>query len=373
MAIEMTRRTAIGGALAALGVGRGGAANAAESVTLRARNKHGVPALGAMIVTPDGFDLLEVAGVRRAGETAAATKQDLWHLGSNGKAMTAALYARLVEAGKAKWGATLGDWFSNGKIDPAWKSVTIEELLNHTSGIADATLIGPVWLVSAQTDKRPLPVQRAEAARTVLSQKPGGKRGTFAYANANYILAGAAMESVMGASWEDVMRTFVFSPLGMASAGFGAPKGPSAPAGHRASWFGFGGLQPIPPEDFADNPPALGPAGTMHMNLEDYAKFLRVFFSGYAGAFLSADSIARLTKPAADGDQSYALGWLTYKSRPWAKGPALAHEGSNTMWHAFTALGPVRQRAVVTVCNTHQGGGSAAAQGLGFELVKGLE
>jgi D-alanyl-D-alanine carboxypeptidase len=371
-AMDMTRRTMMGGAMAALGLGLTGGARAAESLTLRMRNKHGVPGLGAMIVTPDGFDLFEVAGVRQVGGAAAVTKQDLWHLGSNGKAMTAALYARLVEAGKAKWGATLSELFAGQKIDPAWTSVTIEELFNHTAGIADGTLIGPVWLLSAQTDTRPVPEQRKEAAQTVLSQKPGGKRGQFAYANANYILAGAAMEKLMGASWEDLMRTHVFGPLAMASAGFGAPKGPNAPSGHRATWLGFGGLQAIPPEDFADNPPALGPAGTMHMNLEDYAKFLRVFFAGYAGGFLSADSIARLTKPADGADRSYALGWITQKSLPFAKGAWLAHEGSNTMWHAFTAVSVARQRAVVAVCNAHQGGGSAAAQGLGFDLMKGL-
>lgn len=371
-AMRMTRRTMVGGALAALGLGASGGANAAESQTLRARNKHGVPGLGAMIVTPDGFDFLEVAGVRQAGGTVAVTKQDLWHWGSNGKAMTAALYARLVEAGKAKWGATVGELFPGEKIAPAWTTVTIEELFNHTSGIADGTLIGPVWLLSAHTDKRAVAEQRKEAAQTVLGQKPGGKRGTFAYANANYILAGAAMERMMGASWEELMRAHVFGPLGMASAGFGAPKGPNAPSGHRATWMGFGGLQAIPPEDFADNPPALGPAGTMHMNLEDYAKFLRVFFAGYAGGFLSADSIARLTKPADGADRSYALGWITQKTLPFAKGAWLAHEGSNTMWHAFTAVSVARQRAVVAVCNAHQGGGSAAAQGLGFELMKGL-
>lgn len=368
--MTISRRSIFGAGLAAIGLAK--SARSAESRTLWMRNKHGVPALGAMIVTPDGLDLFDVAGVRRMGETEAATKQDLWHLGSNGKAMTATLYARLVEAGKAKWGATLGELFSNVTLDPAWKTVTIEELLNHTSGIADGTLIGPVWLISAQTDKRPLTVQRAEAANTVLTQKPGGKRGSFAYSNANYILAGAAMERLMGAAWEDLMRAHVFAPLGMASAGFGAPKGPNAPSGHRASWFGFGALQPVPPEDFADNPPALGPAGTMHMNLEDYAKFLRVFFAGYAGGFLSAGSIARLTKPPTAEDRSYALGWITQKTLPFAKGAWLAHEGSNTMWHAFAAVSVARQRAVVTVCNAHQGGGDAAAQGLGFDLLKGL-
>jgi CubicO group peptidase (beta-lactamase class C family) len=372
-AMAMTRRGILGGAWAVLGLGGSGGASAAESQTLRIRKKHGVPALGGMIVTPDGFDLLEVAGVRRVGQTEPAAKKDLWHLGSNGKAMTAALYARLVEAGRAKWGATLAELFSGTKIDAAWSAVTIEELLNHTSGIADATLIGVVWLTNAHADTRAITAQRSEAAQTVLGQKPGGKRGTFAYANANYILAGAAMERMVGQTWEDLMRAHVFGPLGMDSAGFGAPKGPNAPSGHRAKWLGFGGLEPIPLGAIADNPPALGPAGTMHMNLEDYAKFLRVFFAGYGGGFLSAETIAHLTKPAKDGDQSYALGWLTFKARPWAKGQALAHEGSNTMWHAFTAVGPARQRAVVAVCNAHQGGGEKAAQELGFALLKTLE
>jgi D-alanyl-D-alanine carboxypeptidase len=371
--VDMTRRTMLGGAMAALGFGLNHSANAAESLTLRARNKHGAPALGAMIVTPAGFDLLEVAGVRQAGGTAAVTKQDLWHLGSNGKAMTAALYARLADAGKAKWGATLGELFSGMKLDPAWGPVTIEELFNHTSGIADGTLIGPVWLISSQTDTRPIIGQRKSAAELVLGQKPGGKRGSFAYANTNYILAGAAMERMLGTSWEDLMRQHVFGPLSMASAGFGAPKGPNAPSGHRATWMGFGGLQAIPAEDFADNPPALGPAGTMHMNLEDYAKFLRVFFKDAAAGFLSPDSVARLTKPAETGDRSYALGWITFANRPWAKGLALAHEGSNTMWHAFTAVGPAAQRAIVTVSNTHSGGGAAATQELGFDLIKTIK
>jgi D-alanyl-D-alanine carboxypeptidase len=371
--VNMTRRTMIGATLAALGFGATQGARAAETLTLRQRNKSAVPALGAMIVTPEGFDLFDVAGVRRAGETAAVTKEDLWHLGSNGKAMTAALYARLVEAGKAKWGATLGELFAGLKADPAWAPVTIEELFSHTAGVADGTLIGPVWLISSHTDKRPMTAQRAEAAQTVLGQKPGGARGRFDYANANYILAGAAMERLMGKPWEDLMREYVFAPLGMASAGFGAPKGPNAPSGHQSSMFGFGGLTPVGKDDFGDNPPALGPAGTMHMNLEDYAKFLRVFLTGYAGGFLTADSVARLTKPAdAAADQSYALGWLTFKSRPWAKGPALAHEGSNTMWHAFTAVGPARQRAIVTVCNAHAGGGDKACSELGLALVKSL-
>jgi D-alanyl-D-alanine carboxypeptidase len=87
---------------------------------------------------------------------------------------------------------------------------------------------------------------------------------------------------------------------------------------------------------------------------------------------LSADSLARLTAPFRSGNQSYGLGWITFASRSWAKGRALAHEGSNTMWHAFTAVGPARRCAVVAVCNTEAGGGSAACQDLGMQLLRTL-
>ena len=37
------------------------------------------------------------------------TVEDKWHLGSNTKAMTAALFGRLVDQGRARWGARVVD------------------------------------------------------------------------------------------------------------------------------------------------------------------------------------------------------------------------------------------------------------------------
>jgi CubicO group peptidase (beta-lactamase class C family) len=45
----------------------------------------------------------------------------------------------------------------------------------------------------------------------------------FDYQNANFILAGAMLERCTGKSWEDLMKTEIFQPLGMTTAGFGAP------------------------------------------------------------------------------------------------------------------------------------------------------
>ena len=357
----------MGGIAAWLGIANVGATTLGP--VDRIRQSRGVPALGGMIVTPEGFEFLEVSGVRRAGTNEIVTEHDLRHLGSNGKAMTAALYARLVEAGRVQWGAKITDYFPSATLHPGWIGTTIEDLLSHHSGVGDEALT-QTWLLSAQRERTRAVEQRAETAKAILSRPPSGKRGIHNYANANYIIAGALMEGAAGVAWEELMRREVFAPLEMTSAGFGAPSG-SNPWGHTSTFLGFGGFTPVDPGGIADNPPALGPAGTIHMSLHDYAKFLRIFMSA-GNRFLKPDSIARLTTPQGTGDRSYALGWITFQSRPWAKGPVLAHEGSNTMWHAFTAVGPVRRRAVVAVCNAHSGGGDAAAQQLGLELVRRL-
>jgi CubicO group peptidase (beta-lactamase class C family) len=346
-------------------VGCARASDAPEGSLQRIVDETGTPALAGAVVTREGLAFLEAAGVRRKGQPDRVTADDRWHLGSNTKAMTAALYGRLVEQGKAKWGATLAELFPDLKLDPALATATIETLMSHRAGIVDTGLVDGGWLRAAHADTRPLNVQRAEFAAKALTAKPGGTPGQFAYANANFMIAGAAIERIVGQPWEAAIKAQLFDPLGMASAGFGAPKG-AQPWGHQ--YLGVT-LNPLDPNGPSDNPPALGPAGTAHMSLTDYAKFIRLFLTD-GGKLLKPETIAHLTAPPTPGDQSYALGWITFAQRPWAQGPALAHEGSNTLWHAFAAVGPKRGLAVLTAANADAGGGAQATQQLALQLIK---
>ena len=280
---------------------------------------------------------------------AAVALSDTWHLGSNTKAMTAALFARLVEQGRTGWGATLPELFLDLRADPAFAAVTIEDVMRHRAAILDQAVM-PGWMLLAWAggDVRALRSQLAEAA---LGVPPTGAPGAFSYGNANYILAGAAIERITGLPWEEAIRREVFEPLGMASAGFGPPTG-DQPRGHRA---GTAGLQPMDPAvPGSDNPAAMGPAGTVHASLEDYARFVRVFLTG-GGGWLSPESIARLTAPVADASGAYALGWGVLPPQPWTGGgPGLVHDGSNTMWLARAAMAPARRAAAICVSNAAQ-------------------
>jgi CubicO group peptidase (beta-lactamase class C family) len=308
------------------------------------RTQAGIPALGGMVFSAEGVIWQGVSGVRRQGSTEAVTAQDRWHLGSNTKAMTAAVYARLVEQGRADWTATLPDLFPDLAVDPAWTPLTLDQVFGHRAGVLDQVSM-PAWMLTAWggADVRRLRTRLAEA---VLGGPPAGPVGAFSYSNAGYIIAGAAIERICGEPWEDVMRRELFEPLGMVSTGFGAPLDDNA-WGHQ----GASRRPHDPTAQGSDNPPALGPAGTVHATMDDYARFLRVFLTD-GGGWLTPDSLARLTRPRAGDGQPYAAGWGVIPGRSMTGGrPALTHDGSNTLWLARALVAPGRNAALICVAN----------------------
>ncbi|MBU1348041.1 MAG: beta-lactamase family protein [Alphaproteobacteria bacterium] len=319
----------------------------------------GAPALAGMIVGPDGPVWMGAGGLRRRGAEAAATVDDLWHLGSNTKAMTAALYGRLVDQERASWTATAADLFPDVAMDAAWRDAPVTAFMGHVAGLKDETALGRDWLMTARDDPRTLSGQRRALVTAMLTQPPAGSPGAFAYANSNYVVIGAAIERIVGHPWEDVMRAEVFAPLGIETGGFGAPAG-DQPWGHR------GGVAIDPAGPVTDNPQAMAPAGTVHMSLGDYARFLRVFLTNGDG-WLSPESLAVLMRPAGAGQPAYAGGWLVAGDQPWAGGPALTHNGSNTMWYASTWVAPGVGRAFVSVSNDGEQGAAACQR-----LIPGL-
>lgn len=314
-----------------------------------ARREAGAPAMGAILVGREGTIWSGVSGVRRAGREVAAQIDDRWHLGSNTKAMTALLYGRLVEAGRARWEATAAELFSDLPIDPGWASATAERFMAQVAGLADTGLIDAGWLNAARVDPRPLPEQRRALVARALAAPPNAAPGSFVYANLNYVLIGAAIEAITGVAWEAAMQTGLFTPLGLATAGFGPPPDP-APWGHRDL---FGRLTPMDPSSgAADNPQALGPAGTAHMSLADYGRWLRVFLGARPDGFVSDAALARLTRPFdASQRRGYGLGWGVDADPAWAEGVGMAHEGSNTLWRVAALVAPAPGLACAVVAN----------------------
>src|SRR6266487_4344486 len=75
------------------------------------RQKSGVPAMAAAGVASARLEFVGAVGVRKRGTEIPGPLNDQWHLGSDCKAMTSTLVARLVERGQLKCDMTLAEVF----------------------------------------------------------------------------------------------------------------------------------------------------------------------------------------------------------------------------------------------------------------------
>ena len=163
----------------------------------------------------------------------------------------------------------------------------------------------------------------------------------------------------MDKPWETLLSEQVFGPLGITSAGFGAMGTPGEidqPWQHRRA---DGKTRPIKPGPLADIPPAIGPAGTVHMNVADWARFV----ADHANEGRNEDSLLKPNKyqtiHEAPYGGEYAYGWIV-APRPWANGNALTHAGSNTSSFAVVWAAPKRDFAILVMTNV--AGGDVAAR-----------
>lgn len=343
-----------------LGLAASGAALAQGDLDLalaRAHEAAGVPAMAVVTATAQGMDALHVRGRLSTLDARAVAPDARWHLGSNAKAMVATLALVLVRDGVLALDEPVAAFFPDLVVHPDLAALPFSALLMHSSGLA--ANISPGQLLSARRARETPAAQRAAMAAYWLTRAPETAPGGFAYSNLGYIIAGAALEARSGQDWFALLQSHVLDPLGISSAGLGAPEG-AAPEGH-ASFFGLM-LRPEPASSSSsDNPAVMGPAGTLHMSLPDYARFLASQLPG--GPLLTdAERAVLLAAPDPKAAMPFALGWAhpahALGGRVWQ------HAGSNTLWFVIARLDPQAGRAAAVIANAATSATEAALRDL---------
>jgi CubicO group peptidase (beta-lactamase class C family) len=297
------------------------------------RSKYNLPALSAGLLM-NGELQIEAVGVRKLGNPEKVTTNDKWHLGSNAKSMTAVLVATLIEQGKLKWTSTLEELFPDYPIHAQLKNVTIEMLLAHRSGLRR----GLTGRFST----------RAEAVRALLLEAPEKKPDTTdLYSNAGYVVAGHALEKIMNKTWERIIHELLFGPLKMSSCGFGTPTGNSEEAIPSQPWGHYSNKGVITPIN-EDNSEILGPAGTIHCSLSDWAKYLQFHLDGFNQG---KEKFKKLHTVYSGSQINYTPGGLYRLEREWAKGVAFTHTGTNLVNYANVWIAPNLNAGFMVVTN----------------------
>jgi CubicO group peptidase (beta-lactamase class C family) len=347
-------------------------------------SRYDLPALAAAVVKDGKIIAAGAVGTRKAGARTPVTINDRFHIGSDTKAMTALLAAMLVEEGKLRWDTTVAEVFPELKenMDERLRRVTLAQLLSHTGGVPTDNeemmkVYGEAAIQEGNLDEMRYWLVR-EWGKRPLAFEPGT---SFAYANTGYVIAGAMVERIGKKTWEEMITERIFTPLKLRTAGLGPQASVGridAPLGHSVT---EGRTKAMLAGPNGDVPPLIGPAGSAHMSVLDFARW-----AGWnAGeekrgpVLVKPGTMRKLHAPiismpenksAAPGTPSsgeYALGWgkLTVD---WAPYPLLYHGGSNTMNLAHIWVDTKRDFAMVVMTNI---GGQKANQAF-FALAKEL-
>jgi len=339
--------------------------------------RYGLPALAGAVVRHSVVLAAGAVGTRRSGTNIPVTLQDRFHIGSDTKAMTALLAAMFVEQGKLRWDSTVGEQFPDlvGSMNPDLRGVTLQQLLSHTSGMPSDNDVFGKLLLQSYAQEGNLDDLRAWLVRQWSTQPLVAKPGTtFAYSNMGFTMIGAMLERLGKQTWEEMVVERVFTPLGLKTAGFGPQSSMGrvdAPLGHAI--LKDGTLKPMLAGPNGDNPLIIGPAGTVHLSILDFAAWAGWNAGeGRRGpALVRPDTLRKLhTKvtdvaapdapPGTPAQGGYCLGWGVLKL-PYAREPFVTHTGSNTLDLAVIMLQPSQDFAMVLATNV---GGTKADQAL---------
>ncbi|WP_243073725.1 serine hydrolase [Microbacterium sp. SS28] len=301
----------------------------------------GIP--GAAIAITRGREIVHVRGYGHDSEGSAVTDGTSFRIASLSKAFTSLAVMQLVDAGKIALDDSVYSRLPEFHIaDPRGKDITIRELLDQTSGLADREV---------PDLSRPQPATLAEAAASLhaarLVADPGDE---FNYHNPNYQVAARLVEVVSGESFDEYLRHHVFRPAGMdASTDTKKDNDPVADlaGGHLLA---YGRPVPVPaPGDFADG------AGGVVSTAADMAQWLIV----QAGGGVTADGVRIVSESAmtqmhtSRGSSRYALGWST--SGPEDAPTRLTHTGNLLTFSAATAILPESRIGLSLMFNASSG------------------
>ena len=173
----------------------------------------------AAILVKDGDILFHSAsGMANLELNVPMNKGHRFRLGSITKQFTAVAILQLMEAGKLSLQDEitkfLPDYHTQGK------TITVEHLLTHTSGIKSYTSLANVMEKEVRTDYSP-----AEVIEFFQDEPFDFEPGTdWRYNNSGYFLLGAIIEDLSEMSYANYLQKNIFDPLGLKNITYDYPK-----------------------------------------------------------------------------------------------------------------------------------------------------
>ncbi|MGL4583926.1 MAG: serine hydrolase domain-containing protein, partial [Flavobacterium sp.] len=271
------------------------------------RHLHNIPEVTYAIVNKDKIITIGTIGYHKFSEisdTPNACTKDYFHLGSNTKAITGFIAAKLVEQGKINWNTTYFDLFPEAKesSNPVYYAATLKDFFSHRAKVHAFTSGNErIGLPKFEGTKQQ---QRQAFSKHVLTMSPLLSPNGYTYSNAGYSIAASMLEKVTNKSWEDLTKEILTEELGIDFIiGWPNRNLENQPWGHALQ---YDVLESVPPTyDYSLS--LIEPAGDLSMNIENYIKYIQLNLKGLAG---QNNTLKASTYDFLFNSQSkYAIGW----------------------------------------------------------------
>jgi D-alanyl-D-alanine carboxypeptidase len=300
----------------------------------------GAPGALAVVRTPAGLRS-GVAGLARLSPKDPLRVTDTYRVASVTKTFTAAVILQLAAENRLRLGDSIERWLP-GTV-PKGRSITLRELLSHTSGLFDYDEDN-AWVAKriANPARSWTPRELVKIATSHPVLFPPGT--SWAYSNTNYVLLGLVVEAVTHRSLARELKDRIFSPLSLRSTSF--PAGTAIPGHYVHGYVGSASTPKIPRGQLLDASTLLSPsawgAGQIVSNAPDLTRFYAALLGG--SVLPTRLRTQMTTEVKAYG---YGLGLQIQESRC---GRAVGHRGDfpgyrNVVW----ALAGKRRVAAVMV------------------------
>jgi CubicO group peptidase (beta-lactamase class C family) len=267
----------------------------------------------------------------------------IFRLASVSKQFTAMLVLKQRDRGRLKLGDRICPYLVPTYVKScpkAWKQITIEQLLDHTSGIPDISEMPDFF------PKLTKPTTTQEIIRRFVNKPLDFKPGTgWKYSNSGYILAGAIVEKVSKKTFGQALHDDITGPLRLSRTGYtnGYP-----PSGYARGYAKVG--SPVPPI----NGSQANAAGGVYSTVDDLSRWDRAFGAAkVAPAATVKEALSPQARCPSGGcldspSSAYGFGWLidTLRGHKYVYHPGLLQG-----YHTSNGYLPNDDIAVVVLSN----------------------
>ncbi|MBN9023276.1 MAG: serine hydrolase, partial [Rhizobiales bacterium] len=267
-----------------------------------------VPGIAVGVVLGDEVIAARGYGVRTAGGDDAVDADTIFQIASVSKPLASTAVAAVVGDGTLSWDSRIVDFEPGFRMLDPWvtRAVTLRDAFSHRTGM-------PPQAGDLLED---LGYDRDEILRRFRYLEPSGSfRADYAYTNFMLTAAGVAAANAAGTTWEDLIATRVFAPLGMTRS-----------SGREADFYAADNRAPIHfIEDgvatarYARKPDAQSPAGGVSSTAADMSRWLVLqlndgMFEGRRvvdAAALAATHVPQIVRGRGRDGRAvfYGLGW----------------------------------------------------------------